>query len=214
MPTARWIGALGVLVSVGGILGVLSPPLDMPAAQADPAAFAEHYEDNRTGLLVLAYLNALSMAGIAAVFVALHRRLRGTEPILGGTGLAAGVLTLAMTINGFVFFAAVAYRGVDAGAARDATDLGWMFINLAAGPPAAVSVGAFTWALVRSGQAAPWLAFVGAPVAAAHLVVAAAVADEGFLSPTGGIAYLVPCLGFAWVACASLSRLRPGPGEG
>ncbi len=212
-PSARWLGAVGVLFSLGGILGVLSPALDMPASDADVAAFADHYEENRTELLVLAYLNTLAMSVIAAVFVALQQRLRGAEPILGGVGLAAGILTLVMTVNGFILFAAAAYREVGADAARDATDLGWMFINVAAGPPSAVSIGAFTWGLVRSGQVGRWLAFVGAPVAMAHLVVAAAFADHGFLSPTGGIAYLVPCLWFGWIACASVSLLRPR-GEG
>jgi hypothetical protein len=211
-PDARgaWrpIAVVGLLVALGGVAAMVSPWLDPPANEAAPAAFAAYYQAERDGLLVLAYLNALGMAAIAAVFVALREALGRWQPTWAAVGLAAGLLTLAMTLAGFVVLAALAYRGGEAESARQLTDLGWLLIDLAAGPPTALSIGAFTAALARSPASRPWLLGLGAIAAAAHLVVAGAFAADGALSPAGLVAHVVPCLWFAWVASACLVLLR------
>jgi hypothetical protein len=206
--TWRWIAFAGLAIAAGGTAAMASPWLDPPASGAGPASFVAYYEEERTGLLLLAYLNAAGMAGIVAVFVALKEALGRWEPTWAAVGLAAGLLTLAMTIAGFVVLAALAYRGAEAESARQLTDLGWFLINVGAGPPTALSIAAFTAALARSPASRPWLLVLGALVAVAHLVVTGAVAAEGVLSPTGTVAHLVPCLWFAWVASACLVLLR------
>ena len=194
---------------------MLSPWLAGPSSDAAPEAFADHYGERRTGLLVLAYLNAVSMAVVAAVFVALRQVLGPWSPTWAGIGLGAGLLTLAMTLAGFAVLAALAFRGAQAEAARQLTDVGWLLINTAAGPPTAVSVAAYTVALAHSPYRRPWLLLVGAIVAPAHLVVAGSFSLTGPLSPTGTVAHVVPGLWFAWVASTCvvlLTSARGGPG--
>jgi hypothetical protein len=204
----RLIAAVGLMVALGGIAGVLSPWLDPPASDAAPLAFADYYEAERTGVLVLAYLNAFGMAVIAAVFVALREALGRWEPTWAAVGLAGGLLTVAMTLAGFVVLAALAYRGAEAESARQLTDVGWFLINVAAGPVTALSIAAYTAAIARSPAARPWLLGFGALVAAAHLLVTGAFAAAGALSPTGLVAHVVPCLWAAWVAVACLVLWR------
>jgi hypothetical protein len=217
-PDRAWrpIAAAGLLVALGGVAAMLSPWLDPPPSDAAPSAFAAYYEAERTGVLALAYLNALGMAVIAAVFVALREALGRWRPTWAAVGLAAGLLTLAMTLAGFVVLAAIAYRGADAEAARQLTDVGWFLINVAAGPTTALSIGAYTAAIAGSPASRPWLLGFGALVAAAHLLVTGAFAAEGALSPTGFVAHLVPCLWSAWVAvaCLVLWRLSRGASSG
>lgn len=204
----RPIALAGLLVSIGGFAAMFSPWLDPPAADSAPAAFAAYYEAERGGLLVLAYLNAVGMAAIAAVFVALREALGRWDPTWATVGLVAGLLTLAMTLAGFVVLAALAYRGAEAESARQLTDAGWVLINTGAGAPTALSIGAFTVAVARSPVSRRWLLWLGALAAAAHLVVAAAFATDGAMSPTGPVAHLVPCIWFAWVSSACLVLLR------
>jgi hypothetical protein len=210
----RPIAAVGAVVALGGIAAVLSPWFDFPASDAAPSAFAAHYAAERDGLLALAYLNALGMAVIAAVFVALREALGRWEPTWAAVGLAGGLLTLAMTLAGFVVLAALAYRGAEAEAARQLTDVGWFLINVAAGPPTALSIAAYTAAISRSPASRPWLLGFGALVAAAHLLVTGAFAADGALSPTGLVAQVVPCLWSAWVAVACLVLWRLSRAEG
>jgi hypothetical protein len=202
------IAVAGLLVAVGGIAAMVSPWLDPPPGDAAPAAFAAYYESKRTGILVLAYLNAVGMAVIGAVFVALREALGRWAPTWAAIGLAAGLLTLAMTLAGFVVLAALAYRGAEVESARQLTDLGWLLIDTAAGPPTALSIGAFTLALARSPASRPWLLVLGGLVAAAHLIVTGAFAADGALSSAGTVAHLVPCLWLAWVASTCLVLLR------
>jgi hypothetical protein len=206
--TWRAIAAAGLLIAAGGAAAMVSPWLDPPSSGAAPGAFLAYYGEERTGVLVLAYLNAVGMAVIAAVFVALKEALGRWEPTWAGVGLAAGLLTLAMTLAGFVVLGALAYRGEEAESARQLTDLGWFLINVAAGPPTALSIAAFTAALARSPVSRPWLLGLGGLVALAHLLVTGAFAAEGALSPTGTVAHVVPCLWFAWVASVCLVLLR------
>ena len=89
------------------------------------------------------------------------------------------------------------------------SDLAWMQINLAAEPPTAVSIAAFTLAGLRSPWRRPWLVAIGVVAALGHLVVAASFADAGFFSPEGGIAQLVPCLWLLWIGATCVALLRP-----
>jgi hypothetical protein len=204
----RPIAGVGLLVALGGIAAILSPWFDPPASDASRAAFVAYYEEERSGLLLLAYLNSVGMAAIAAVFVALREALGRWEPTWAAVGLGAGLLTLAMTLAGFVVLAALAYRGADAEAARQLTDLGWLLINTAAGPTTALSIGAYTAAIARSPASRTWLIAWGALVAAAHLLVTGTFAGDGAMPPTGTVAHVVPCLWSAWVASACLVLLR------
>ena len=205
----RGIALVTLVIAVGGMGAMLSPFLDMPPSDASAGEFSAYYADERGGLLALCWTATLSMSVLIAFFVALRQLLAGSSPTLANVGLAAGIGTCALTVAGFALFAGVAYRdGTGAETARVLTDVGWVLINLAAGPPTTVSIGAFTWALWRSPYGRVWLLAVGIVVAAAHLVVAGAFAREGFLSPEGTVAYAVPILFFAWIASAAVVLLR------
>lgn len=215
----RWrlAGALGLAAAFGSVAGVLSPPFDLPSSNAPAEEFARYYTEQRGMLLAICFLGTVAHMLVIPVLAALSDLVRPRSPMLAATGLAAGAITVAMTISGFAVLAALAYRTPGAQFARDGSAVGWMFINLAAGPPTTVAIGAYTWGLARGGQRA-WILALGLLVTVAHLVVAAAFAEEGFLSPHGGVAYLVPCLFFAWVAGACVviwrgARVRGLPGR-
>lgn len=204
----------GLGLAAGGVFTVLFfPPFDSPASDASAAAFTAYYEQERSEILFWCWLSVASTSLLLAPFVAFRNAFREHAPELAAVGLVASVGTVVLTIAGFATLAAVAYGGGEGEAARQLSDLGWMQINLAAGPPTAVSITAFTVAGLRSPWRHWWLVAIGAVAALGHLAVAASFADSGFFSPEGGIAQLVPCLWLLWIGatCAALlRRLRPG----
>jgi len=205
---ARAVALAGFVVVAGSFGAILSPAFRMPASDDPSVQFARHFADERTALLVLAWSNAIGMTIVLGVLVALSGLLRERSPLLAATGLAAGLVTIVFTVCGFAVLAAVAYTTPEAEPARDGAALAWMFINVSAGPPTTLSIGAYTVALARSEHATAWLTPLGVLVAAAHLVVAGALMDDGPLSPHGTVAYVVPCLYFVWIGAACLVLWR------
>lgn len=198
---------IGLFV-VGVLFSATSPPADAPAS-----AFAAHADEQRTAILVTAYLAVLSCAVAMAFLTGLRdvlRRLdeRG-ESTLATVGLAAGIMQFSAVVVGVAVLASAAYRsGLPGEVVRTLTDTGWIIINLAAGLPTAVSVAAFSIVFLRSRAVARRVVWLGFAVAAAHMVVAAAFARRGVLAPEGLIALVVPALYYAWVLGVALALLR------
>lgn len=73
--------------------------------------------------------------------------------------------------------------------------------------PTAVSVGAFSVLILRTGALARWVGWFGFIVVAAHLVAAGAFDQDGFFSPSVVSVFVAPPLYFTWVLFASLAVL-------
>lgn len=208
----RLTGMAGLAVVALFVVGVVLSATP-PAADAPASAFAAYAAERRTAILVTAYLavlsSALAMAFLAGLRDVLRRLDQRGESTLATVGLAAGILQFSAVVVGLAILAAAAYRaGLPGEAVRTLTDTGWIVINLGAGLPTTVSVGAFSVVLMRSGSAPRRVVWLGFMVAAAHLVVSAAFARRGFLAPEGLIAFVVPALYYAWVLGVSLELLR------
>jgi hypothetical protein len=108
----------------------------------------------------------------------------------------------------FTIFAAVAYRTTSGEVALLMTDLGWLLVNLAAGPVTTVAILAFAVALRRLGFGGAWLLPLSVVAAIAHVVVAVSFADDGFFSPTGGVEIAVPIVYQAWIGAVAVAVLR------
>ena len=208
----RLTGIAGLAVVGLFVVGVLLAATP-PAADAPASAFAAYASERRTAILVTAYLAvlscALAMAFLAGLRDVLRRLDERGESTLATVGLAAGIMQFSVVAVGLAVLAAAAYRqGPPGELVRTLIDTGWIVINLGAGLPTTVSVGAFSVVLMRSGAAAGRVVWLGFLVALAHLVVSAAFARRGFLAPEGLIAFVVPALYYAWVLGVSLELLR------
>jgi hypothetical protein len=202
--TARLIGWVGIGFAVTGAVIWVVAPIAMPETTSE---VARHYSDHRSALILASIAVVGGSALVAAWYVALaalvHTTPRGR--LLGSVGVVGMAIQIAAVSVGFTIFAAVAYREPPAETAQLATDIGWLLVNLAAGPVTSVAVVAFGAALSRDGYGSGWLMPFSLVVALAHLVVAASFADEGFFSPVGGIEIVVPLLYQAWIGAIALA---------
>lgn len=204
---ARPLGAVGVALALTGAVTWLIAPIAMPDAAAE---VARHYDEHRTALIAVSVLVVAGSALMAAWYVALALVFATTPRgrLLGGAGVVGMAIQIAALSVGFTVLAAVAYRQPDAETAQLATDVAWLSISLAGGPVTAVAILAFAVGLREAGIAGRWLVAVSAPAAAAHLVVAASFADDGFFSPVGGVEMVVPLIYQAWIAAVGVALLR------
>lgn len=196
---ARWTGLLGIGLSVPGAAIFLLAPIRTP-----------DYADHRTLLIAVAFSAVVGNTLMAGFFVSLAGLVErdALNRLLGRVGVVGMVMQIAIVMAAFGLIATVAWRQPGAELARTLTDLAWVLINLPAGPCTALAIAAFAAALRRCGLFGPGLVAFSAFVAAAHLVVAAAFAREGFLAPQGDIAIVVPTLYVTWIAVVGAVLLR------
>jgi hypothetical protein len=195
-----------VLATAGAVLVWFIPPFNRPASDAGIGAFADYYADNREVILATIPLAVTGVTLTLGVFVVWRERLKTSNSTWASLGLAASIVTVAMTVIGLAALMVPAYRaGADA---RLATDLGFSAINLAAGPTTALSILAFTAAFAAGPYRRTWLTVAGVVIAGAHLVVAASWDERGFFSPEGTISNLVPALWFVWIGLGSAVLIR------
>jgi hypothetical protein len=205
--SARWVAFVALWLGLAGAIGWVLAPLDMGGA---PQAVADYYDDHRWQILVYCYSGTLGTALQVLLFVGLRQLVDDspTSQTLARVGLTSMLIEIVGVTIAFSIFAAVAYREPSPETAQLLTDVGWMIINLGAGPVTAVGLCAFAVALTRSGIVGNWLVTYTAFVAGAHLLVAGAFARSGFLSPEGGIAFVVPLVFFSWFVAVGASLLR------
>ena len=77
--------------------------------------------------------------------------------------------------------------------------------------PTAVSVGAFSAVILRTGAVARWVGWLGILVVVAHLAAAGAFAQEGFFSPSVVSVFVAPPLYYLWMLSLSLVLLLRRP---
>ena len=183
-------------MALSGAAGWLIAPFTLPS---DPQQLAAEIARDRDEILLYSYLGVVGAAAQVIVFAGLRQLAGGAEAAWARIGLASMLVEICAIATAFSIFAAVAMREPGAELAQLLTDLAWLLINLASGPVTALGLSAFAVALVRGGQVGRWLLPFTAVVALAHLAVAATFARDGFLSPDGGLAIIVPLFFFAWI---------------
>src|SRR5262249_28228240 len=143
----------------------------------------------------------------------LRRVPQGSE-VLAMLGLGAGYLIWAIVLAGFAPVLVLGYRSgaLDLASAKSLGDLALLGTTLSAFPTA-VSVGAFSVLIVRTGAGARWIGWFGILVAAAHLAAAGAFAPSGFFSPSVVSVFVAPPLYFAWMLVTSVMLLLRHTGD-
>ena len=209
----RWLGLFGLGLALISAVSWVVAPIHVSSGELGTDLSA-HYEDNRALLLAFGFAAALGNALQACFVVALRSIVRGgqIEQALARLGMVCMLLEVGLVTGAFTIFAALAYGQPPADVAAPLTDLAWLLINQAAGPVTAIGLISLTIALARSGLVRSWVVPYTVVVGAAHLVVAGTVAEDGFFSPAGEVAFAVPILFFSWFAVVGYELIsRPGP---
>jgi hypothetical protein len=206
---ARWLGLFGLGLALISAVSWAVAPIHVSSGEIGPDASA-HYETHRTLLLAFGFAAAVGNALHAAFFVALRTIVRGgrTEQALARLGMVCLLIVVVLVIVAFSIFSALAYGQPSTEVAATLTDLAWILINQAAGPVTTIGLIAITVALARSRLVRRWVVAYTVFVGGAHLVVAAAVAEEGAFSPAGTVAFVVPMLFFSWFAVVGYELIR------
>ncbi len=182
-----------------------------PATDASGQAVLTYVATNRVQVLAFVYLFGLSVALMLCFMTGLRALLRDAhqqaEP-LATLGLVGGVVWVSVGYGILLFILALAFRaGRDPLLARLLADLGALTANLS-GFPTAVNMTAFGAALLLTGFLPRWVAWLACVVALAHLVSAAAYAQEGLLSPSLLPSMVAPLLYYLWVIVVSVILWR------
>ena len=205
----RWLGLFGLGLALISAATWVVAPIHVSSGEVGKE-LSTHYESHRTLLLAFGYAAALGNPLQAIFFVAL-RTIVGpgqVEQTLGRVGLVCMLIVVILVLVGFSIFSALAYAQPPVDVAAPLTDLAWILINQAAGPVTTLGLIAMTIALARSGLVRGWVVGYTIVVGAAHLIVAAAVADDGLFSPAGAVAFAVPMLFFSWFAVVDYELFR------
>lgn len=178
---------------------------DAPAAGASGDVVLAWASAHRTTLLACTPAWTLSVAAVFAFYVSVAGDLADhcvtrSERALVQLGAAAGRLTFAISLVGFLFLTTLAWMAPDLapGDARLLSSLSALAVNVT-GIPTALTLLPWAWVMHRRGLAPPALGVYAAGVSALHLVSTAAFAQSGPLSPSGVGAYLAPPLFYGWV---------------
>lgn len=195
-----------VLYAVGDLLIADLPPINAPAQ-----AIAVYAAGHQAQFLGFVYVWGATVAAVICFLTGLWSILRhaeGASEILATLALGAGYMIWAIVLGGLVFVLELGYRSatLSPATAKLLSDLGILGAMLSAFPTA-VSVGAFSVLILRTGALARWVGWFGFVVVLAHLVAAGAFAQDGFFSPSVVSVFVAPPLYFIWVLIASLALL-------
>ncbi len=198
---------------VGVILYVLGDVLisDLPPISASAHTIAAYAASHQTQFLSFVYIWGATVASTICFLTGLWSILRHDDrasEVLATLALGAGYMIWAIVLGGLAFVLELGYRAaaLDPATARLLSDMAVLGATLSAFPTA-VSVGAFSVLILRTGALARWVGWFGFIVVAAHLVAAGAFAQDGFFSPSVVSVFVAPPLHFAWVLFASLAVL-------
>ncbi len=203
--------------AIAGILGVLLYAVsaylifDLPSIGDAGSVWATYATSHGPQLLGEVYvwgaLTAATTCFLTGLWSALRRGASDSEP-LTTLGLGAGLLIWAVVLAGLAPVLELGYRSgaLTPDAARSLGDMALLGTTLSAFPTA-VSVGAFSAVILRTGAVARWVGWLGILVVAAHLAAAGAFAQDGFFSPSFVSVFVAPPLYYLWMLSLSLVLL-------
>ncbi|HEY7340633.1 MAG TPA: hypothetical protein VH591_07120 [Ktedonobacterales bacterium] len=214
-------------IALAGIASVILYALgdaliaDLPSIDAPARTFAAYAAGHQTQLLMFVYVwgatVAFNVVFLTGLWSFLRHDARASE-ILSALALGSGYMVWAIVLGGLVFVLELGYRSasLDPATAKLLSDLALLAATLSAFPTA-VSVGAFSMLILRTGALARWIGWLGFIVVAAHLVAAGAFAQDGFFSPSVVSVFVAPPLFFIWILITSFAvlfaRSRKAPVE-
>jgi hypothetical protein len=213
----RAFAACGIILAALIVIGIVILG-NSPSSDSSAEKISAFFTDNRTRLLLFAYVNAFAI--IPAVFFwgglwRLLRRAEGGEGALALIAFGSAVLAGAVVVVGTVGEAALAYRIAGEGdqqltrAVFDMTNLAFNMSNI---PLAAFFVAAGL-VILHTGVLPRWLGWAALPAAAVQLLGAATFAESGAFMPSGGaVGLLAGVVLLLWTLAASVamfSRAQP-----
>ncbi|MGH2501627.1 MAG: hypothetical protein ACRDID_03825, partial [Ktedonobacterales bacterium] len=184
---------------------------DLPSIGDSPRVWAAYAASHSPQLLGEVYVWGAVAAATMAFLAGLWRLLRRAAPgfeTLATLALGSGMVIWAVALAGLAPVLELGYRAsaLDAATAGSLGDMALLGATLSAFPTA-VSVGAFSLVILRSGVAPRWVGWLGILVAAAHLASAGAFAHDGFFSPSVVSVFVAPPLYYLWMLALSLALL-------
>jgi hypothetical protein len=214
MDEKRWtqiFAVCGILFIVFAIAGSVLPG-NPPSSDASNGSIVSFYRDNRTAVLVGAYLSSLGIFAAMFFFGGLWRVLRradGGDGVLSVVALAAGFATAVVVLVAGTTTAALSYHAAGQGdqtLTRGLFDLGNVLYNMIDVPVAALLVAAGI-VMVRTGTVSRVLGWAALLIAVVELIAVASFANSGpFMA--GGPIPLTSFVVFAlWVVATSVTIL-------
>lgn len=211
MAEVRWerlAAATGIVFVVLGVIALVvggqAPRPDDPDQE-----IVSYFVDNRSGLLLQAYLFGLASIFFLWFIGSLRSHLRRAEEETGRLSAVAfggGVATLAIVLVGISLSAALAFRVAEAdpSVAMALFHVGSQAFTLSSFP-AVVLVAAASVVIIRTSALPPWLGWLGGLLSLAFLVSGLAVfVESGPLASGGVYGYTVFGVFFLWVLLASV----------
>lgn len=204
--------------AIAGVIGValyaVSAALifDLPDINASASVWSSYVAGHGPQLLGEVYAWGAVTAAVACFLAGLWSVLRHAaraSEMLATLGLGAGFMIWAIALAGFAPALVLGYRAgaLDSATVKSLSDLLLLGATLSAFPTA-VSVGAFSTLILRTGAIARWVGWFGFLVVLAHLAAAGAFAQDGFFSPSVVSVFVAPPLYFLWALFISVALLR------
>lgn len=203
-----------------GIIGILLYAVsaylifDLPSTSDSASVWSRYAASHGPQLLGEVYvwgaLVAATLCFLAGLWQILRRAALDSEPLVT-LGLGAGVVIWAVVLSGLAPALELGFRSgaLTPDVARSLGDLTLLGVTLSAFPTA-LSVGAFSVVIARTGALPRWLGWFGALVVVAHLAAAAAFAHDGFFSPSVVSVFVAPPLYYLWMLSLSISMFSRG----
>jgi hypothetical protein len=199
---------------IGAALYAVSAALiyDLPDINASASVWSSYVASHGPQLLGEVYVWGAVTAAVACFLAGLWSVLRHVErasDMLATLGLGAGFMIWAIALAGFAPALVLGYRAgaLESVTVKSLSDLLLLGATLSAFPTA-VSVGAFSALILRTGAIARWVGWFGFLVVLAHLAAAGAFAQDGFFSPSVVSVFVAPPFYFFWVLIVSVALLR------
>ncbi len=173
VPWEKLAAGAGVVFAVAFVAGMLATSADVMGDDSD-AEILEWWSDsgNQTRLLIGGYL--LALAGVAFVFLMAHIRGRiataeGTAGNLASVAFGGALLFVGLLLAGMVFWISPAGAEKlgdtplpqDPDILRQLPQAGYGIVLIGGAWSAALAIAATSWAVLRTGVFARWLAWLG-----------------------------------------------------
>lgn len=176
---------------------------DAPTVQATAEEVLRWATANRSMILASIFIWGASVAALfcfATGLWALLKKTEGENAVLSTLGLGAAFTTFIISVSGFLFLLALAYKApdLDAATAKTLSDLTLLSVALT-GIPTALTLAPWLVVMRKSSLFPPVLRWLGYGVVVLHVVSSAAFARSGMLSPSGLGVWVAPPMYYLWV---------------
>ena len=207
---SAWAGSIAVVLFVAGSLLAGSAPRP-DASTADVISFLVQHRSTLLAGTVLILLSVPFFGCFIGLLAGVLREAEGGRAPLTGAAVVGWVLTLAIVSIGILGQAALTWRGADQadpGMVRFVYDMSSLSVYTVSATAVALSVGATSLIIVRSGVVPRWIAALGLVEIVLNVVELGGVASRTGLNAGGYGAGIGPLLWAVWVACLSIALVR------